>query len=534
MATSPPREIDARTYRRLLALAYPIVARAWRMHLDRGSLKMPNHACQPSTCVRRDAILYSVWESSVAMELMNPEFAFFDGNDGKSAFRGYHVCVRGLCVGDEAAREDLSAALKRGNEAEIALARSVSALHTRECAHEDYLSVCTETGTMHLCSQACGEASGQLNSDNEYVCALTGRVSGSLYTDSYYVDGIASNRTKTEGGANTFTKALQRQDGSVFHGTFTVQGGGTASERIDSLLSAVLRAQDVGDVLQCLSRLRNKKNVSTREQYLCAAIAKIAILFTAKRTLAIETNIEHKEFDIHKKLEGIVRARFKEAMATRDSAKPSRPLSIVEQVMSIENCTIRAAIAPRMDLPESVKSMFVLDWARKCVRLWYIVRTRTELGRTMPDLFKFWTFIDAALSVLGNGLILVPEQTMHSCRVDLVPPDKNIMLYTRHDNVLDAGSKERQFYSRTNDDVTATKQHIATAIYNAYSITHNDNELRLSAVPTIEDCSDQDAFVKLQLPYLKRQGDAAKPPPPKRGKSVAGVEKPPRAKRTKK
>ena len=475
---------------KMITLAIKKVERFWRLEVSANCVPMTNHRCTPEFCKERDTMPYVIYATSLRGKpsQLNPDISFVDVGDN---FQHYHVCMPRHC------------AFKEMRE-----------LHHKEILSNSDVSFCRSTGTIHVCSPTCGQQSNTLSTGTyEYVCYLTGRICGSFMLESYSLpDAPAVSYEKSDTDAHTLT--YSNASGNITQNTSHSSGYGTPETRLRQMFSIVLTAKDAHDIMNGLEMLKQRKHYPRREAYFLAAIAKIGILFTPTRLRGVEAKNSQTQFELVKHLKDSIQLY-------NAPGSTLRPLSVVEQFEMIENCTLRAQMVPRTDIAVAVKELLIRQWALKCVRLWYIVRSRTTYGRERPELYKFWQFIDAALSILSNGLIVRGDVTAHGASIELVPSDWILLLYHRHDNAIDMGAREPT--SRPQNTSTTMKQSIVEAFFNTYVETKDEQSLRLDSVRLLEEC-DEAHFIDLQLPSVratptakaKRGTKATEVKPPKR------------------
>lgn len=335
--------------------------------------------------------------------------------------------------------------------------------HWIALARETALFICAQSGVMHRCDDACTYAEID-DTSAERVCRLTGLVRGAIFRDKYW-NPNRNQQLKSERMFSVFT----RDGGRI------VVGGTTASDRLANTLNQIFLATDNATLLSLISTRRPAKQ-SLREAYFVTAVGKIAMLFSQQRIREAD-DAKRRLVQRHiASLANYVQERRDRVVYMTAARRASANLKRAQQ-----QSLVRA-------LPDEIRRQLVLEWAQRCVRFWYIMRTRTELGRETPQAISFYEFIDAAIHLFAEGIAVPPRGNSGSGVEYVIVPDMLFHAYAVYDQAIDASARPN---ATPGDKITETKTRIKRAIVNAVLVEHVAVErLRLDSV-TFDECLEK-------------------------------------------
>jgi len=297
-------------------------------------------------------------------------------------------------------------------------------LHITTPTPVDDLYVCRATGKPHYCGPYCKES--VRNHDGISVCMLTGRcLADPLIRDSWVVNGkqITSDRDNSACGQEEqftpfFSKKRSFQAGthidkeSVFNlnggvDPFDGRGIGTAKKKIDA---------------------SNKK-----EELMIIAIDKIMKLFSDSQKAKDTEKAQTIQQDMENQLNRYINRKTQ-----------YKSLIVLTDIFTLhENHQNNKDDVVVFTLSDQQKRNLATLYAQQCIKLWYIVRTKTNLGITRPNLFPFKDFVYPAISLFESGFE-IPETDL-GFRAIIIEEDE---LFKAKSPDIDSSA----FYANTQND----------------------------------------------------------------------------------
>jgi hypothetical protein len=246
---------------------------------------------------------------------------------------------------------------------------------------------------------------------------------------------------------------------------------------VDDMSSSKTRAIDADAAIERARATWRCRPVKRRPyiKYLMSATVCVAILFSRERYV-----IDMRSADNSLRL------------ANREVYKHHRANKSADAVtlFVVQTHALRhRSVSHYLDLPADERKMFTLSYARRCVALWYLIRTRTKRGESDPNLFPIAEFVVAAMYIFANGIYLPPEVT-RGAGEQLLDKDPILERCMPRYNIID-----RLGYNR--DAVTGVKKEIIQAIIGAVRDENVDpKSLRPSSVAP--DNLDEEIFRPLR------------------------------------
>lgn len=230
--------------------------------------------------------------------------------------------------------------------------------HWVEAYNISHLYVCKRTGIPHFCGEICQRK--MLTKDGMYVCPLTG-----------YVDPVPVARDAMYSGEQRLKSDVDAR----------------------RLQPDVVR-MDIDDIDGVVQGMTVRRSSNKKEEYMLLAVSKIASVFSRDQMDAEETIMR----------EGIEKEIS--AQMTRyvnKTTQNKRILVAPEMFLLIHNHRKKKDFSVKMTLSADDRKHLSIYYAERCLKLWYIVRTRTKRGRESQTTFGFKDFILPALSIIQDG-----------------------------------------------------------------------------------------------------------------------------------
>lgn len=230
------------------------------------------------------------------------------------------------------------------------------------------LYICQSTGIPHYCGEWCTRKVA--TKDGMYVCQLTGDVSSApVMRDPMF---SYDSRLKMDSDARRphpqfETPVLSMEDISL----------ASADEPL-----VERTAMDV------------KKRGNKKETYMMEAVSKIAGVFSKAQMEAEEQVMDDS---MQKEITSQLNRYFNQRYQNREL------LSASEMYLLLLSHHKKKDFKVRFTLGEEHRKNLALFYAKKCLQLWYIIRTRTATGRESPQSFLFKDFVIPALLLLQSG-----------------------------------------------------------------------------------------------------------------------------------
>jgi len=260
--------------------------------------------------------------------------------------------------------------------------------------------VCLKSGLFHMCGEFC-DALVSDNIEHMYVCKFTGISSGEVETRTMYdymlnkngSDQSVYNETMNplyEKNVKMLSKQpLLRHISNMSEESIGIENLEDAIRRSDGLASGIF---DLSDVISN----KAKETIDYKEKHIIVAFVRLLKMFSKERFQLERKNIEDFQNSMGEELDRYAtkcRQANTELIATD-----------MYQITRWKRC--QEYIIPDLDLDMTTTTDIALQYARKCLILWAIIRTRTALGRSSPNLFTFSDFIFGAMRLFENGLTI--------------------------------------------------------------------------------------------------------------------------------
>ena len=270
--------------------------------------------------------------------------------------------------------------------------------------HMDQLYVCLKSGIFHLCGEYC-TAMQVMGKDHMYICPYTGLSMGDTERKGMF-DFITEKSGQDKQMFRDVMNPLYERNHMAFSSSSSWIGKRRKRKResefpemvVDGLEDAIRRSSalesDIFNRNNIISRNRLKE-MNVKEKFMINAYATLIKFFSPERF-----RLEKRSED---ELSRSIRNESERYMNTCISNQ-TQPI-VLELYELIRGMRSQEFIVPDLrSMNQEMRKNLALQYARKCINLWTIVRTRTELGKTQPNLFPFNDFIFGALEVLENGL----------------------------------------------------------------------------------------------------------------------------------
>lgn len=311
-----------------------------------------------------------------------------------------------------------------GLDYHVCLGMHCSAIKNNPGLHEgkaivlDNVHVCKETGIPHLCGQYC--KTNLRNQDGISVCELTGKC----------IDQVLIKDTWNANGAHIMTPKDSSYSTSCSFGSDGVDVADVTGKRFSNpykmdmelmMLSGNENFMDVfgdstGDAFShsstSTSSRKSKIDIANKKQEcLMIAVSKIMKLFSDDQN--------ESEFERMENTEKEIDSQFTKYITKNTQSKNLVVLTDV-YVLSVNHQKKKDDVIA-FSLSESEKQTIATTYAQQCLILWFIVRTRTKLGKDKPNLFPFKEFVYPALTLFESGFE-IPEADL-GYRATIIEPD---------------------------------------------------------------------------------------------------------------
>lgn len=336
--------------------------------------------------------------------------------------------------------------------------------HKKKIETIENIYICKHSGLVHFCDTFCKPEDTTLNAEYTYVCKYSGRMTKDIKT----VDKFWTKESKGEKDivTNPFMIGTKKKYGEDF----------------TDLETLVYKCGSSNIKENGSSKKRRKEMQSLKKVYLMEAIMKLSNYFSEERFEAdkqIEMNLV-KEIMIN----------FKKYV--NKHIQKMKPLIVADLFQICQ--VMRARKNPLYDLTgisETMRVEMVLHYAKQCLALWTIIRTKTSIGKSKPSLFPWSEFIDSALSVLESGIVISDRNyPVHST---IIEQDKFLPLLSHNSPYL----KNKQIKKSKKNNVTKITTRICRAIIEAVINENVDPEELLLHSIDIEQIPE-DIFLKLR------------------------------------
>ncbi len=307
--------------------------------------------------------------------------------------------------------------------------------------------VCASSAKLHLCGMHCDK--NLWNKDSASVCLLTGYETGGVRMVSKIEEmsqhiSAESRKTFLE---NPFRPRVRGSMESTFRNDVrSLENVMEQSEHISNIPFAELAA----------TMKPTHTMMSTKHEYLSSAVIKFLKIFSEER---FEREMRRNE-DMNKTVQTNI-TRY----MTRKYQRKQLP-NAVEMLTVVSNRRYTEYSFPKVVLNKEQRRGLAMHYANKCLCFWYVIRTRTPLGRREVNAFPFDEFLLSALDVFENGLVLSSHE--HKYEITIVQEDmllKTLPMTIRSSEEFEKKSSSKK--RRRSKSVTRVKKCIREAIRDA-------------------------------------------------------------------
>ncbi len=296
----------------------------------------------------------------------------------------------------------------------------------------EHLYICEQTGTLHICGDLCDKNHLIFNSDSEEIC----EISGLVITKQAFAYTKIERRNLSEQPEffnRGFTKKRQKVLNFLEHTE-------TLIENCSNLAFKITRTE-------VFKKVKLLKNTPLKVCYLRVAIVKLCLIFSKDRF--------KKDKETSLNFEDELQKSIRQHIST--VCRNKKPKLFTSDFLLIANqIDEKKYSSPDMTrLDDNELKKLILNYAYKCVYFWYIIRTKTKVGKESPSNFPWWEFIESALLIFRDGLIFTTAST-----------DQEIIV-SQPDPFLKALPDKSPFLNEYNSGMKKTKRLSRTRIYNA-------------------------------------------------------------------
>jgi hypothetical protein len=336
-------------------------------------------------------------------------------------------------------------------------------IHEEKVGTVNNIYICEKTGTHHFCGKFCKQESQLINSDGIYVC----KYSGMSFGESHMIDKF-------------WTKHPKSLDKSLASNPYNSNTRRTIEEDFSDYDSLIEKCH-LGELDEVMKK--KKSCNSTKDLYYTEAIIKLSGFFSKKRFE------EDKKMNEHTKNE--LFGLFKKYVNKKNQANEVLKVSDLETIC-IAHRKRKSYNVDMTNITNSQIKEIILLYAKRCLELWVVIRTRTPLGIKSPAKFPWIEFIESALAVFETGYDISGDDFRY--RYTLIEKDTFLPLLPHNSSYLRDKSNSRK--SKKNN-VTKIQNNICKALSDAV-INHRvePESLLLSAVRMSN--VDDDVFTKLR------------------------------------
>ena len=285
-----------------------------------------------------------------------------------------------------------------GNAYHVCLGDYCSSRHSDYSLHQKVevvlkdIYVCLDTSIPHFCGSWCTESA--YNSDGLSVCKLTGLcLNEVMIRDPWFANDKHLSAEKDillSASANDGQRRKNNNSNKNAPSANKIDIDAVAYMSGDAILGA-MGDESRGDKLNIQANTK-------KGEFLLLAIARIMKLFS-------DDQLEKEMEKMHVKDQEV------DSQITRYVSRidQNKGLVILTDMYLLNiNHQKKKEDVIGFDLSDDEKYNIARLYAQQCLCLWYIIRTKTKLGREKPNLFQFKDFIYPALSLFESGFE-VPE-----------------------------------------------------------------------------------------------------------------------------
>ncbi len=349
--------------------------------------------------------------------------------------------------------------------------------------------VCAFSARLHVCGMHCDATFW--NRDSVAVCSLTGYETGEVQMTSQIAE--MAQRTTMENRKTFLENPFRRH----------VHGSMESAFRNDlrSLENVIQQSEHISEIpfAELVATMKpTHTTMRTKNEYLSSAVVKLLKIFSQERF----------------ELEMTKNAMMNQTVQTNITRYMTRKYQLKQLPNAVDMFTVASNRRyteysfPKVVLNREQRIRLAMHYANKCFCFWYVLRTRTSLGREEVNAFPFDEFLLSALDVFENGLVLSSAE--HKYEITIVKEDmflKTLPMTSRSSEEFEKKSSSKK--RRRSKSVTKIKKRIREAIRDAVYVHHTCPErLRPDAVD-YASISDKD-FDQLIQPTRKHAASAKK------------------------
>lgn len=259
------------------------------------------------------------------------------------------------------------------------------------------LYVCLKSGRFHVCGKYCNklEMNGK---DHLYVCKYTGLSLGDVEMKHMY-DYIQDNSPDDK---RMYKAAQELNQGNYFSHQNTgifhhkrkecIEDGPSIEGMDDAIMNSDLLSKNMFDKRDVTSK--KNKDMDKKSKFLINTYSSLLKMFSEERFVLEKKDSVAFEAEISEEVQRYL-------IKCKQNNRIPVGLEIYQLRRSLRT---RDYKTPQLQLNADNRSELALSYAKKCVCMWAIIRTRTKLGIENPNLFPINNFLSSALDVLENGL----------------------------------------------------------------------------------------------------------------------------------
>lgn len=290
--------------------------------------------------------------------------------------------------------------------------------------------VCERTGLVHICRPDFCEYKDNTEEKirtGTSICCLTGNVLGEeIGVDKFWRPGSvissAGGGTMSMKEVAFAKRILSTSSDSKFYGGIPITWADVLEDIQENLLTEMC---DIDDIRSYFNRRRPRKTSQEdlAKEYYATALLRIAGLFCKTRFLL--------------DLEAAKEAR---RLANRNVYKKiSRSNTFVNAISlrSTQKIGMDARAVPiNLLLSGKSRKNFFMMYATRCLKMWLIIRTRTQKGIDEANLFPFIDFVITIMYVFREGIKISKTVTGNTYPEIILEPDPMLkMILPRYDDV---------------------------------------------------------------------------------------------------
>jgi len=395
-----------------------------------------------------------------------------------------HVCVADLCERQKAYCDTMEQL-----DGQVALHQTLKSSFTE-------VYVCRITGKPHYCGTYCEYLKSVLekndktpvkNEDHTFVCPLTGwsagmqEIRGKIHLESNerhdfkqkYYDFVNNPLSKKQKKRH---ESIGDLDGIIHNSlqstSFVLSSSSTdakdvSANRVPKKKKGSTRARMISraKTMEYMDKRKIQMNQSYRQYYLRLAAEKVGSFLSPERVREYVRRQEKNQPKLLKMFHN-----YATKCMQHDKVMNACHLG---EIAREENKYIY--IPPDISrIPKETMKEIVLQYARLCVCMWYLIRTKTKEGRESPEKFYFPDFVDNILVLMKNGIQVDGDQTGLLYTILRGDDFLNFLPNSEHEE-RKKGDRARKIIRKGN---TKMKKEIKSAIIHAITVERvSPNEL---------------------------------------------------------